>query len=337
MKKTLIASAVAAATLATTSSVAFAEEAAGPNFYGNIQLAHFWNEQTLANGETDPSESDHEFADGGTTFGFTHEHMISEGLTGFLKAELEFEADDKGTSGGMDSLDEAYIGVKGSFGSVQIGSDDTVYETMINITDISEQIGLGQNAAGDDYAAATGTGSVEGDNVQYVGTFDAITVGVTRSIDDTAANFGTQLAGKFSADMFSVAAAYHMARDASTAAGTVKGQDAIGLAAEAYVGDLTLQLQYEMLDESESGQDDDADYTAVQAIYGLGASQFALGYGMLGFGDSALDDSDKLFVQALHNVSDNMYVYFEYADTSSVDGAKGVDNEQTAIGATYHF
>ena len=78
MKKTLIASAVAAAAL--TSTAAFAEEAAAPGIYGNIQLAHFWNETDL-NGV---KSGYHGLEDGGSTLGFTHEHMISEGLTGFF-------------------------------------------------------------------------------------------------------------------------------------------------------------------------------------------------------------------------------------------------------------
>lgn len=345
MKKTLIASAVAAAALTTN---AFAMDQATdlserldsmPTVYGNIQLAHFWNEAEDASGNTIAADSGHEFADGGSTIGFKHSHQISEGLTGFLKAELEFDADDKagtldvkdaagnktGTvkAPGATQLDEAYIGVKGDFGSVQVGSDDTVYEQMINITDTSEQIGLGG------YLAANG----EGDNVQYVGSFDAITVGLTHPIDDTSDTASTQLAAKFSADMFSVALAYAMSRDA----GATKGQDAIGFAADANIDDLTLQLQYETQDESASGANDGGDYLAVQGLYSMGANTFALGYGISGTDATGAEDETTIYAQALHSLSDNMYVYLEVAMTDDYGNVADQENTATAVGATYSF
>ena len=91
--------------------------------------------------------------------------------------------------------------------------------------------------------------------------------------------------------------------------GNNKGQDAIGIAAAMMMGDLTLQAQYETLDESESNAKDGGGYTAVQALYSMGATTFALGYGMYGSdGDGANDDQSTIYLQALHNVSDNMYV-----------------------------
>jgi predicted porin len=326
MKKTLIASAVAAATL--TSATAFAKEAMPQSLgvYGNIQLAHFWNEEEAPGGAKSGS---HEFADGGSTLGFTHEHAISEGLTGFFKAEFEFDADDKGNAdSGLHNTDETYIGVKGDFGSVQIGSDDTVYEQFINITDTSEQIGLGANL----------TTISEGDNAQYVGTFDAIKVGVTYKIDgDSTTTRGTQLAAAFETEEFYVAAAYSMASD--TNYGNNKGQDAIGLAAAMMMGDLTLQAQYETLDESESGQKDGGDYMGLQGLYNMGATTFALGYGIYGTdADGATDDDQStIYLQALHNVSDNMYVYIEAAQSDGYDNVKDQDDTATAIGATYYF
>lgn len=303
-----------------------------PTIYGNIQLAHFWNEAEDATGNTIAADSSHEFADGGSTIGFKHKHMISDGLTGFFKAEFEFKADDKKATGekatdnNLFDLDEAYIGVKGDFGSVQVGSDDTVYEQMINITDTSEQIGLGG------YLAANG----EGDNIQYVGSFDAITVGLTHPIDDTSDNASTQIAAKFSADMFSVALAYAMSRDTTVPAVT-KGQDAIGFAADANIDDLTLQLQYETKDESASGANDGGDYLAVQALYSMGANTFALGYGISGTDVTGAEDESTIYAQALHSLSDNMYVYLEVAMTDDYGNVADQENTATAVGATYAF
>jgi predicted porin len=313
-----------------------------PEIYGNIQLAQTWS-------ETEPKEGDsasaHKFKDNGSTIGFKHDHAITEDLTGFFKAEMEFDADDKGSSSGLSGLDEAFIGLKGDFGSIQLGSDDTVYEQMLNITDIGEAIGISGNL----------TTIKEGDNAQYIGSFGDFTVGSTYKIDgDKDTTRGIQLGGAYSTDAFYVGAAYSMASD--TEYGDVKGQDAYGLAAEVYLGDLTLQVQYEDRDESESDANDGKDYLGVQVIYGIKATQLALGYSISGTdketvsltGEDALaggievkdgkaDDAETWFLQALYNVSDNMYVYVEGTQTEHVGNAQGYDDTSVAVGATYAF
>jgi hypothetical protein len=331
MKKTLIASAVAAAAL---SSNAFAMDQATdlaemlegmPEIYGNIQLAQFWSEEDPKGG---PKTSTHEFADNGSTIGSKHDHAITEDLTGFFKAELEFDADDKAGNGGLNGFDEAFIGLKGDFGSIQIGSDDTVYEQMLNITDISEAVGISGNL----------TTISEGDNAQYIGSFGDFTVGLTYKIDgDSSTTRGAQIGGAYSTDAFYVGAAYSMASDSDY--GNAKGQDAYGIAAEVYLGDLTLQLQYEDLDESASNASDGTDYLGLQAIYGIKATQLALGYSISGSDENSptTDDQDAIFLQALYNVSDNMYVYVEGTQYTNLGNAKDVDGTDVAVGATYAF
>jgi predicted porin len=312
-----------------------------PEIYGNIQLAQTW-------GETDPDggekTSEHNFGDNGSTIGFKHDHAITEDLTGFFKAELEFDADEKAGNGGLNGFDEAFIGLKGDFGSIQIGSDDTVYEQMLNITDIGEAVGISGNL----------TTISEGDNAQYIGSFGDFTVGVTYKLDadvdarktledgslvlDTdKANRGVQIGGAYSTDAFYVGAAYSMASDADY--GNAKGQDAYGIAAEVYLGDLTLQLQYEDLDESASNANDGTDYLGLQAIYGIKATQLALGYSISGSDENSptTDDADAIFLQALYNVSDNMYVYVEGTQTTNKGNVKDLDATDVAVGATYAF
>jgi predicted porin len=307
-----------------------------PEVYGNIQLAQFWSEEDPKGGT---KTSSHEFADNGSTIGFKHDHAITEDLTGFFKAELEFDADDKANkletdqgdglkAPGLTQLDEAYIGLKGDFGSIQVGSDDTVYEQMLNITDISEAVGISGNL----------TTISEGDNAQYIGSFGDFTVGLTYKIDgDSDTTRGAQIGGAYSTDAFYVGAAYSMASDKDY--GNSKGQDAYGIAAEVYLGDLTLQLQYEDLDESASNANDGTDYLGLQAIYGIKATQLALGYSISGSDQNSptADDADAIFLQALYNVSDNMYVYVEGTQTTNKGNVKDLDATDVAVGATYAF
>jgi predicted porin len=341
MKKTLIASAVAAATL---SSTAFAMDPASdlaerldsmPTLYGNIQLA--WAGETVDNGTTENSTN--EFADNGSTFGIKHEHAISDDVTGFFKAEFHFDADEGGYSdhgngtdadshGGLgEKLDEAYIGVKGDFGSIQAGTDDTVYE-WVDIMDMYEYTGLEGDLAT----------QKEGDNIQYYSPeMSGVTVGVTVPVDSDT-QFGGALAAKYAMDNIEVVLAYGLGREETG----VESGDAFGLGVTVGLDDLTLMAAYESKGESSVGnvdQNDGTDYMAIMAQYAMGANNFALGYSMTEMDGTTDPESDSIYVQALHNVSDNMYVYLEYLMTSDSDNtpASDVDTDTLVLGATYAF
>jgi len=351
MKKTLIASAVAAATL---SSTAFAMDPASdlaerldsmPEFYGNIQLA--WGNVTVDNGTGaafDPDGAVHPdvpssaaiipageegsyngLIDNGSTLGLKHDHMISDGLTGFLKAEFHFDADDKNNNSLGETLDEAYIGVKGDFGSVQAGTDDTVYE-WVDIMDMYEFAGLEGDLAT----------QKEGDNIQYYSPdMSGLTVGVTVPVDSDT-QFGGALAGKYAMDNIEVVLAYGLGREEQGA----EAGDAFGLGVTVGLDDLTLMAAYESVGESSTGttdNDDGSDYMALMAQYSMGANNFALGYSVDSYDADGAEDTSSIYVQALHNMSDNMYVYLEYLTTTDAGGADSLDVDILALGATYAF
>jgi predicted porin len=311
MKKTLIASAVAAAAL---TSNAFAMDNATdiaeklnsmPQFYGNVQVAFNYVDTDAA--------SSNSVDDNGSTFGLKHSHMISEGVTAFAKLEFEFDADED--VAGIDQADEAYVGVKGDFGSVQYGVDDTVYE-WVDVVDTSENIGISGDLAG----------VSEVENIQYVSPEIApgLVVGVTLAAETETngvdvAHAGA-LAAKYSMDNLEVAFAYAMAR------GTT--EDTVGLGVTYSMDDLTILAQYET-------ESDVADYMGLQGMYTMGQNQFALGYGVQA--NDGGEDEATVYLQALHNVSDNVYVYLEY--TMETDAANTADNDidTLALGAAYNF
>lgn len=317
-----------------------------PEFYGNIQLA--WTNDTLDNGSAaayDPTDrnvaagtedSVNELADIGSTLGIKHSHAISEDVTGFLKAEFHFDADEDTDTQGQslgENLDEAYIGIKGDFGSLQAGTDDTVYE-WVDVMDMDEYNGLEGDTA---YQK-------EGDNIQYYSPELAggLTLGVTLPVDSDT-RFGGALAAKYAVDNMEFVLAYGMGREDGEDIGDngeIESGDAIGLAATIGLEDLTLSLQYEIKDEDKTAagdMDNGFDYMGIMGQYAMGANNFALGYQMKSFDASGAEDESGIYVQALHNLSDHMYIYLEYLTKSDLDGTEGVDQDILALGATYAF
>jgi len=227
MKKTLIASAIAAAGF---SSVALAQENLGmmdtqaqmdaaelaasmdamPTVYGNIQLAVSYDN------EENGGEDGWNHFDNGSTIGIKHDHELAPGWTAFGKIELEgISADNKSQSEGLSALDEAYIGVESDdFGKLWVGSDDSQYEVLIDGINQYYEVATYNYKAG---MYETG----EGDLIQYTSpSFSGLTLHAAVSFqgkrddayDDDLGNnnggdFPYQLGVQYTADMFSVAIA----------------------------------------------------------------------------------------------------------------------------------
>ncbi|WP_417328865.1 porin [Halomonas cupida] len=168
MKKTLLATAIAgAAAFAAAGAQAatvYNQDGTKLDIYGNVQLMYL--SQKDATGETKD-----EIADNGSTIGFAAEHVIYNGLTGYMKFELDdYEADEMKISTGRGNGDQAYIGLRGNFGDARVGSydsllDDWVQDPVSNneyfdLSDTNEFKG----APGDDDVIV---GDPEGDKITY--------------------------------------------------------------------------------------------------------------------------------------------------------------------------
>jgi len=342
MKKTLIASAIAAISfsgaVAAQSMISAAEMAAKmdsmPSVYGNIQYA-------ITNTSIDNAGSEIDQFDNGTTLGVKHEHLIAPGLTGFFKLELEgINADDKAKSKGIDKLDEAYIGVKSdSFGQAWVGTDDSTYERAIVKIANFHEIGTGL-----DGSYSTG----EGDQIQYSSpSFGGLTLGAALQVNgdskDGGKSYPYQLAAIYSVDALELAFAMDSndgstGYSSSTAETNKNNENTYGLRATYSMGDLSLTGEYQT-------RKDVKDEFGVIGVYALGANQFSLAYQIVeddAPGATNGDKEDVIALQALHNLSDNMYVYAEgffYSNDADYETTvAGSDNKQVAaVGAVYYF
>jgi len=341
MKKTLIASAIAAisfsgAAFAAEFDMSASELAAKmdsmPTVYGNIQYA-------ISNTSIDNAGSEIDQFDNGTTLGVKHEHLIAPGLTGFFKLELEgINADDKANSSGIDKLDEAYIGVKSdSFGQVWVGTDDSTYERAIVKIANFHEIGTGL-----DGSYSTG----EGDQIQYSSpSFGGLTLGASLQINgdgkDGGKSYPYQLAAIYTVDALELA--FAMDSNDGTLAYSKKdvldpnNENTYGLRATYSMGDMSLTGEYQI-------RKDVKNEFGVIGVYALGANQFSLAYQVVEDDTVGLtngDQEDVIAVQALHNLSDNMYVYTEaffYSNDADYSAVAGSDQKQVAaVGAVYYF
>jgi predicted porin len=340
MKKTLIALAIAAISFsgaaAAQSMMSAAEMAAKmdsmPSVYGNIQYI-------VKSINVDGAGSTIEHADNGSTLGVKHEHKIAPGLTGFFKLELDgFGADEKGSQDSK--IDEAYIGVKSdSFGQILVGSDDGVYERAVvkigNFHETGSDISTaGKTSEGDQvqYESPSFGGLVLGAGVQINGDGDPIND--DGELTGAAKSYPYQLSATYSVDALSLA----VAMDSNEAAAG-SNENTYGLLATYNMGDLNVSGEYQT-------RSDDRDIFGVIGIYALGANQFSLSYQVQDI-DSTGDKNDTIVVQALHNLSDNMYVYFEgylsnadgatYADPDGGSAAAGDEQTIASVGAVYYF
>ena len=343
MKKTLLASAIAAATFSgSVTAMQTASELAErmdsmPQVYGNVQIAYTYE-------NSDENGDGNELFDNGSTIGLKHEHEIAPGVTGFAKLELQgIESTEKGGGNGLTDLDEAYIGIKGdSFGQVWVGSDDSRYEALLG--DYGNTIY--EIATLNPYNSAT-TG--EDDQIQYVSpSFGGLTLHAGIQINgesEGTKSYPYQLGGSYSMDTLTVS----VVMDSND--GAASNENSYGVSFEYAIDALVLDAYYDYragIDGFTDDADDTSDQTfslqgeegrsqiGLMATYNLGANTFRAAYEMA---EADTDDLevDVLTLQALHNVSDNLYVYTEVARRNNDNGAADEEINQINVGGVYYF
>ncbi|WP_280571193.1 porin, partial [Chromohalobacter sp. 296-RDG] len=260
------------------------------DLYGNIQIAY----KSVDN--IDGSSED-ELFDNGSTVGIAGQHIINPGLTGYFKAEFEHDADESKIDGGLDTGDQAYMGLKGNFGDARVGSwdpliDDWVQDPISNneyfdVTDSTADLG---NVYGDNGLGADA--DREGDKLQYVspslgglqfavGTqYKGDAEGEFGGSDDFGRNYENQGSNasffgglKYTAGAFSLAAVYDDL-DNYTLESTDGGNDieakAYGLNAQYTMDALRVSAKVENTDADYGGESGDIMRYALGARYGYG-------------------------------------------------------------------
>ncbi|WP_282039189.1 porin [Halomonas alimentaria] len=326
MKKTLLATAIAASMAATGAQAAtvYNQDGTKLDLYGNLQYAYL----SIDEG----AETTDEFADNGSTLGVKGEHMISEGLVGYFKYEFEGDADEIKGAGGLDTGDQAYLGLKGNFGDVRLGSwdpliDDWIQDPITNneYFDVSDS---NQNILGVE--------SREGNKLAYTSPSLSgfqFAIGTQYEGDNEDENFsGSSNASafgglKYSAGAFSIAAVYdnldnndgsYSDVNASADPGAAdkftgspadragfdeavdyKAGEQYGITAQYSVDTLRVALKLERF-QDDNDEIEDVNYYGLGARYGYGMGDIYGAYQyvdvggdtFLGTADSAINDGD---------------------------------------------
>ncbi|MCL7940119.1 porin [Halomonas sp. ATCH28] len=311
MKKTLLATAIAGALAASGAQAAtvYNQDGTKLDLYGNIQIAYY---------NTDGGdETTDEIADNGSTFGFAAEHVITQGLTGYLKLEFDdFKADEMKIAG-RDAGDTAYVGLKGNFGDVRLGSydpliDDWIQDPITNnegfdVSDSSSRIlNVGTNDREGDkvtYTSPSFSGLQFAVGTQYKGDAEeneftgTLGESVTHSVeaDSNASFFG---GAKYTAGAFSIAAVYDnldnydgtiaAADDFPEAVGTdFDLGEQYGITAQYTVDTLRVALKVERF-QSDNDVVDDTNFYGLGARYGYGNGDIYAAYQYVDVGAGTL-------------------------------------------------
>lgn len=302
------------------------------SLYGSFELLYV-NQQREVDEDTGEVNGVNELLDNGSTFGVEGEHAFNDALTGFFRAEFEYRADEKEGDEGIADTDEVFVGLKGDFGKVQIGTWDGIYEDSISdLTDVFEYDSLTESEdfrtgeVGD--AVAYFTPTFSGFSLEVQGFFKG--EGEGDNFDDNpGADSGQayQAVAKYTADRFAVHLGYDNNGLNENADGT------IGLGGQVDLSPFTLSARYELIGEDEDAGRGEISAYGLAGEYDYGPGSVILGVQQIDPDEEDLDSRTEFGINVNYAVADNLYVYAEHV---SYDAEEDLGN-YTGIGTVYEF
>ncbi len=287
--------------------------------YGDLQLKY----NTTTNEAGDDESA---FTDNGSTIGFGAEHRFDNGLTAFGTAEFEHNADEAKNGDGLNSGDQAFLGLSGNFGRVQAGSFDSIYSDAIyDLIDPFETASV--SAAAD---------SAEGDTIAYMspdfGGFSFEVAGRIRGEADTGADseeVGFAAVATYGMDNWAVNVGYDERGANDLGGGGFDEGETYGIGAAYSLDRVDLAARYSISQDAD-GEDETSFLGALVGFdYGRGDI-----YGVVQEVDPDGGDSRTEFaIGANYVITDNMYVFTEYGTYDRQNDA----GDLFEVGAVYVF
>lgn len=301
---------------------------------GSIEIAYI-NEQRV-DGNTGKVDGVRELIDNGSTLAFSGEHTFYRELTAFFHAEFEFKGDEA-EGGPAFETDEAYFGVRGNFGTVQIGDWDGVYED--NVEDLLDVFEVSEPTNSEDFRTGEVGDAIAYMSPEYKGFSFAVQAflkgeGEGENFDnDSGAEDGQafQAVIKYETDTYGVYLGYDNN-------GLDHGGDGtFGIGASLDLDSWTFAAKIESVGEdSDPVSKLDAEGYMLYGMavsYDYGPGNITGAINQVEPGSSAVDSRTEFGVNLSYYLADSFYIYAEHF---RYDRENDLDNI-TAVGLVYEF
>ena len=290
------------------------------NFYGSLR-------PTFGLTSTDSADS-WDVGDALSRIGIAAEHKLSNGMTGFAKGEFKVQIQGDASFG---DARKAYVGIKGDFGRVAIGKQDTTQYAIIgDPVDIF-------NRASTPLAYDDASPFRQQEMVSYRKNFGNLEFRIEGQFKGETDIEGSDLVNggfKYSGDSFTLAAAY-LTRDMP---GT--DENTVGVSGSKSFGDLYIAAAYQDIDRGGNGQDrttiDLVGAYKINEVY-----KVKMGYSI--FSDDLVPVESKEITRINATVewhgSPDFYLFAEVQNNSYDDEVAGSkeDSNQFIVGMRYNF
>jgi predicted porin len=293
---------VAASVLATLSVPAMA----GADLYGKVNVSV----QSSDSGDGAATE----IKSNASRFGIKGSEKLDGGLEVVYKYEFQVDPTDESGEKNLKSRNQ-YIGLKGSFGEVLVGRNDTVFKQSQGKLDIFSDY------EADVKALWKGENRMS-DSITYKSPkFNGVQLGVSYILDEDADEAGTSLSATYGDGALKKGKYYAaLAIDSE-----VKGYDATRITVGAKVSDVKLGAMYQMQEAVDSG--DDKSGFMVNAQYKVGAYNLKGQY-------QTLEDDSGVTVGVDRKLGKSTKAYAFY---TSFNFDAGEDESYFALGLEHKF
>lgn len=276
--------------------------------------------------KVDGSDSETKVESYSSRFGLSSDHKISDGLTAFAKFEWEVAASEQDKETDNLKARNQYVGLKGSFGEVVLGREDTAmkksqgkFDQMNDFNGDIKQLFNGENRLGD----VVRYSSPKLGQLQFIVTY------VAEENDKQNGDDGLSAAITYGDKDLKKSAFYvSYAHDSKVA-----GYDIDRVTAQGKLGDFTIGGMYQQSDKVDS--DSDGDGYAVNASYKINDYKLMVQYQDTDMTFGKLKDSgtaSSIGVERKLSKQTKMYVWYTQHD---LDNAADQDN--LAVTLRYDF
>ena len=257
-------------------------------------------------------------------FGLKGSEKITDGLEVVYKFEFQVDVSDADSKGDNDdniSARNQYVGLKGAYGQVVVGRNDTALKQSQGKLDLFndlegdiKNVFKGENRLGD---------SITYTSKSYEG-FKVLATFIAE--DDVDADNGYSMAVTYGDSALKKSAVYA----AIAADSEVNGYDVVRATVQGKIEDFRVGAMYQTQEKVDGSAE--ADGYLVNAAYLMGSNTFKMQYQTMDFDDS--DDKSAISVGVDHKLNKNLKIFGFY---SSFDMDNNVDQDYLGLGMEYKF